>query len=55
MPKLPKLTAKDLEIIKNIKASNKAAVKRLQAKKDKEGFIKLINKYYKDHGHVPKS
>jgi hypothetical protein len=50
-----KFTPKDLEIIKAIKANNKAALKRLKKQKDAREALKIFDDYYAKHGTVPRA
>ena len=48
-----KLSPKDLEIIKAIKASNKASLKRLKKQKSAQEALKLLDDYFVTHGKIP--
>lgn len=55
MPKLPKLSLKELKLKKKIVANNKAAVKRIQKAKDAQQAIKLLENYFAQHGKIPRA
>lgn len=55
MPKLPKLSLKELKLKKKIVAQNKAAVNRIQKAKDAKNAIKMLEDYFAQHGKIPRA
>ena len=55
MPKLPKLSLKEIKLKKKIVANNKSAVKRIKKAKDAKQAIKLLEDYFSQHGKIPRA